>query len=83
MKTNYPHLTSPKGRGIKWFTLTELLVVISILAILAVIAFLSFNWFASSARDSTRVTDINSITKAFELFKVKWGNYPTPSIPTQ
>lgn len=46
-----------------WFTLVELIVVIVILAILATIAFLSFWSQSSSARDSTRLSDLASISK--------------------
>jgi len=73
-----PHLASPKGSGIKGFTLVELIVVISILAILATIAFLSFWTFQSKARDGSRVADINSISKSLELYSVKAWNYPYP-----
>ena len=45
----------------KGFTLVELIVVITILAILATIAFLSFQGYSASARDSKRVSDLNSI----------------------
>jgi prepilin-type N-terminal cleavage/methylation domain-containing protein len=45
------------------FTLVELIVVIVILAILATIAFLSFSSQSASARDSTRLSDMNNIVK--------------------
>ena len=61
------------------FTLVELIVVIVILAILATIAFLSFSSYSSSARDSTRISDINSIVKSLELVNMKTGSFPTPS----
>jgi prepilin-type N-terminal cleavage/methylation domain-containing protein len=47
----------------KAFTLVELIVVIVILAILATIAFLSFSSQSASARDSTRLSDMNNIAK--------------------
>ncbi len=43
------------------FTLVELIVVITILAILGTIGFLSLQGYSSSARDSTRSSDLASI----------------------
>jgi len=60
------------------FTLVELIVVIVILAILATIAFLSFSSQSSWARDSTRLSDIWSIKKWFEMYSVNSWIYPTP-----
>ena len=45
----------------KWFTLVELVVVITILAILGTVALLSFRWYSWDARNSKRITDLNSI----------------------
>jgi len=66
----------------KAFTLVELIVVITILAVLATVAFISFQWYALSARDSTRLADLNSITKVLELFNVKHWKYPNPDVKT-
>ncbi len=60
------------------FTLVELIVVITILAILGTIAFLSFNGYSSSARDSTRVSDLASIAKTLDVYQVNTGKYPLP-----
>lgn len=62
-----------------WFTLVELIVVITILAILWAIAFLSLQWYSKSARDSTRLTDIKTIEKSLELFALQTWYYPEPS----
>ncbi len=48
----------------KWFTLVELIVVITILAILGTIAFISLQGYSGDARNSKRVSDLNSITSA-------------------
>ncbi len=61
------------------FTLVELIVVITILAILGTIAFLSFNGYSSSARDSARLSDIDSLAKAMEIVVSKWWTLPKPS----
>jgi general secretion pathway protein G len=62
----------------KWFTLVELIVVIVILAILATIAFLSFSSQSASARDSTRLADLNNIAKWLSMFNVTAWSYPKP-----
>ncbi|EKD66821.1 MAG: hypothetical protein ACD_49C00009G0046 [uncultured bacterium (gcode 4)] len=64
-----------------WFTLVELIVVISILAILATIAFLSFSWYSSSARDSTRISDLKNIEIWLWVYNAKSGVYPIPESP--
>lgn len=64
---------------LKWFTLVELIVVITILSILGTIGFVQMNGFASSARDSRRVSDMSNITQSIELAIVAHGNAPIPS----
>ena len=61
-----------------WFTLVELIVVITILAILWTIAFISLEWYASQARDSKRLSDIQNIKTSLELFSLNTWKYPTP-----
>ena len=55
--------TGTKNLKTTAFTLVELIVVIVILAILATIAFLSFSNQSSSARDSTRLSDVANLSK--------------------
>jgi len=62
----------------KWFTLVELIVVITILAILWTIAFISLQWYSKTARDSTRISDMSRIKTSLELFMVEWWKYPEP-----
>jgi type II secretory pathway pseudopilin PulG len=57
-------------------------VVITILAILGTIGFLSISGYSASARDSSRISGIASLTKAMEVAKVKTGYYPAPSSST-
>lgn len=52
----------------KGFTLVELVVVIVILSILATIWIVSFVWYASSARDSTRLSTIAMLYKWIDFF---------------
>ena len=63
---------------VQWFTLVELIVVITILAILWTIAFISLQWYSAQARDTTRVSDIQNIKKSLELFSLKTWKYPLP-----
>ncbi len=62
----------------RWFTLVELIVVITILAILWTIAFISLQWYSKDARDSVRMTDLSNIEKQLELYIVKWTKLPIP-----
>ena len=62
----------------KWFTLVELIVVITILAILWTIAFTSLQWYARDARDTKRISDVWNIKKSLENFVLQTGKYPTP-----
>lgn len=63
-----------------WFTLVELIVVITILAILWTIAFISFQWYTRNARDWVRTTDITNLTKALEIYISERWSYPLPSM---
>lgn len=61
-----------------WFTLVELIVVITILAILGTIAFVSFNNYTVWARDSTRLADLATISKWLLIYRAKIDKYPLP-----
>jgi len=63
----------------KGFTLVELIVVITILAILWTISFFALWWFVVSARDSNRISDINSMKTVLENYSLKTWFYPAPS----
>ncbi len=67
-----------KNNSNKAFTLVELIVVITILAVLATVAFISFQWYASSWRDSVRLTDLKNISKSFEINRTKNIDFPLP-----
>lgn len=69
-----------KWRRSFWgFTLVELIVVITILAILWTIWFISFQGYSGNARDSTRVTDINNISKWLDFKLAQWQILPPPN----
>lgn len=55
----------------KWFTLVELIVVVTILAILATIGFVAYSGYLLEARDSNRIAALTSISDGFELHKAK------------
>lgn len=67
-----------KKQQIKWFTLVELIIVITILAILWTMAFVYFNWYSSNARDATRLTDMSNIWKALSLNVIQSWMVPLP-----
>ena len=59
-------------RKISWFTLVELIVVITILAILGTIAFISLQGYSLDARNSKRVNDLGSISTAMSIKITQW-----------
>lgn len=57
-----------KRHNRKAFTLVELIVVIVILAVLAAIAFMVLEKMIWKSRDSRRVADLSTMTKALEVY---------------
>ena len=77
---NSPIIPFIKGDENKsWFTLVELIVVITILAILWTIAFISLQWFSKDARNSTRHSDLKNIEKVLSLYQLRQSEFPLPS----
>lgn len=62
-----------RSRG---FTLVELLIVIVVIAILAAISVVAYNGIQERGRDAQRISDIQSIVKGLELYKIQNGDYP-------
>lgn len=62
-----------RNRG---FTIVELLIVIVVIGILAAITIVAFNGIQGRARDSARISKIQSIAQALELYKLDNGSYP-------
>jgi prepilin-type N-terminal cleavage/methylation domain-containing protein len=58
------------------FTLIELLVVIAIIGLLATIVLISVNMARANGRDAKRLSEVNQIQKALELYYNQYGNYP-------
>ena len=56
----------------QWFTLVELIVVITILAILWSIAFISLQGYSADARNSKRTSDLNSLISGITTQLAQW-----------
>ncbi|EKE26426.1 MAG: hypothetical protein ACD_4C00296G0001, partial [uncultured bacterium (gcode 4)] len=67
---------------IHWFTIVELIVIITIVAILWTISFLSYSWFTSNTRNSMRMTDMKTISSSLDLYLATSSKYPIPSNPS-
>lgn len=67
----------PREKG---FTLIELLVVIAIIGLLSSVILVSLNATRGKARDAKRVSDMNQMAKAMELFFNDFQSYPTNNI---
>jgi general secretion pathway protein G len=63
----------------KGFTLIELIVVITIIALVTAVTAVSFTGINRKARDSKRVSDLEKIRIALEMYKQNNGKYPAPS----
>lgn len=63
----------------KGFTLIELLVVISIMSILTIITVSQFTTARKKARDVSRKSDLNSVSKAVTMYYADYGLFPLES----
>lgn len=60
----------------KWFTLIELMIVISIIWILGAALFPSMTWYIRRSRDATRVADMRKISNAIDAYYTDKESYP-------
>jgi len=58
------------------FTIVELLIVIVVIGILATITIAVYNGVQQRGRDSMRTSDVRSVQKAIEMYKIDTGSYP-------
>ena len=63
-------------KNIKWFTLVELLVVITILAIISVVAYQNFGWATDKANASRKISDVATIETSLQQYFVDKNSYP-------
>lgn len=61
------------------FTLVELLVVITILAIISVVAYQNFWWAIWKAVSARKISDVATIEKSLQQYKVEKNYYPMVS----
>ena len=59
------------------FTIVELLIVIVVIGILAAIVIVAYSGVQNRAKDTMRTSDIVSVQKALELYRVDNGTYPS------
>jgi prepilin-type N-terminal cleavage/methylation domain-containing protein len=71
------YVTSIHHRAVQGFTLIELLVVIAIIGLLASVVLVALNGARQKSRDTKRVSDMNQMAKALELFYNDAAAYPT------
>lgn len=65
-------------KNIQWFTLVELVVVITIISILSAVWFVAYTWQLADSRNAVRVSDMWNIKMALKNHKFKNGSYPIP-----
>lgn len=63
----------------KGFTLIELLVVIMIVVVLTSVSLVGIQGARESARDGRRMSDLETIRSALEIYKADCGVYPATS----
>ncbi len=66
-----------RNKNQKGFTLIELLVVIAIIGLLASVVLLALNSARAKSRDAKRISDVQQMVSAFELFYNDASSYPT------
>ena len=58
------------------FTLIEILVVVTIIALLTAIGMVSYASANRNSRDAKRLTDVEQIRAALEMYRADQGGYP-------
>ncbi len=65
-----------KNKNNKGFTLIELLVVIAIIGVLSSVVLASLNSARLKARNAQRLSDMNQLVRAIEMYRNDYGVYP-------
>lgn len=74
-------LLQKKNKEPKGFTLIELLVVIAIIGLLSSVVLASLNTARAKGRDARRLSDLQQVQFALELYRSDNGSYPaTPDL---
>jgi len=55
-------------KPILWFTLVELIVVITIVGILSTVGFVSYSWYLTWARDSNRYSQLTKLSDSLQTY---------------
>ncbi|MFA7714884.1 MAG: leucine-rich repeat protein [Candidatus Paceibacterota bacterium] len=66
-----------KQKGLRAFTLIELLIVIAIVAILAAVIIVGTVGAQASARDAGRLSDLSQTKKSLQAYYLAYNGYPT------
>ncbi len=62
-----------------WFTLPELVVVITVLVVLSTVVFLTLITHSKDARDTVRISDMENIRTAMDTFYINNKIFPDPN----
>lgn len=68
----YAHISEKHG-----FTIVELLIVVVVIAILAAISIVSYTGITDRSRVSTAMSELSTMRKKFDIYKIDNGSYPT------
>ncbi len=63
-------------KGLRGFTIVELLIVVVVIAILAAITIVAYNGITANARESALKADLNTTAKKAGLVQAETGSYP-------
>ncbi|UTX51648.1 type II secretion system protein [Candidatus Saccharibacteria bacterium TM7i] len=68
---------STRQRGVRGFTIVELLIVIVVIAILAVITVTTYNGITRKAEDASLLAVLDTYEKAVRLYYSTYGTFPS------
>jgi len=74
--SNFNEAKNNRQKTLTGFTLIELLVVVAIIGILSSIVMVSLNSATMKARDAKRISDINQLKMALQIYENAYSAYP-------